>query len=194
VWVKVCGLTRPEAVQAALAAGADALGFVFSPSVRRLTPAEAAQLAAPARGRASCVAVTLHPEQVLVDEILSVFSPDLLQTDQEDLEHLQLPASLALLPVIRSSRTHGGAWPARLLFEGPRSGSGQVGDWTAAAQLAQQTEIILAGGLSPDNVSVAIRTVRPFGVDASSGLESEPGIKSVAKINAFVSAARAALG
>jgi len=193
VWVKVCGLTRADAVQAALEAGADAIGFVFSASVRQLTPARAAQLAAPARGRVTCVAVTLHPEQTLVDEIMGIFKPDLLQTDQEDLGQLLLPSSLALLPVIRASGNAGSAWPARVLFEGPRSGSGQVGDWAVATRLARQTEIVLAGGLSPENVSEAIRAVRPFGVDASSGLESAPGIKSLAKINAFVSAARAAL-
>jgi phosphoribosylanthranilate isomerase len=67
-----------------------------------------------------------------------------------------------------------------------------VGDWAAAAQLARQMQLVLAGGLSAANVAAAIRAVHPFGVDASSGLESAPGIKSVAKIRDFVSAARAA--
>jgi phosphoribosylanthranilate isomerase len=192
VWVKVCGLTSAEAVAAALDAGADALGFVFSPSVRQLTAAQAAVLAAPARGRAECVAVTLHPEQALIDEILSVFGPDLLQSDLEDLEQLRLPGTLPCLPVLRGSTAHCASWPARVLFEGPRSGAGEIGDWAAAAQLAAQIEVILAGGLSPSNVAAAIRAVQPFGVDASSGLESEPGLKSVAKIREFVSAARAA--
>lgn len=192
MWIKVCGLTRADAVAAALEVGADALGFVFSPSVRQLTPAQAVTLAAPARGRATCVAVTLHPEQALVDEILNVFQPDVLQTDVEDFEHLKLPATLTRLPVLRGTSSYASAWPARALFEGPRSGAGELGDWTIAAQMAQQTQIILAGGLSAANVAEAIRAVHPFGVDASSGLESEPGIKSVEKINAFVSAARAA--
>jgi phosphoribosylanthranilate isomerase len=192
VWVKVCGLTSAEAVAAALDAGADALGFVFSPSIRQLTPAQAALLAAPARGRAECVAVTLHPEQALIDEILRVFRPDLLQSDLEDLEQLRLPATLPCLPVLRGSTARCARWPARVLFEGPRSGAGQIGDWAAAAQLAAQIEVILAGGLAPANVAAAIRAVQPFGVDASSSLESEPGLKSVAKIREFVSAARAA--
>jgi phosphoribosylanthranilate isomerase len=192
MWVKVCGLTRADAVAAALAAGADALGFVFSPSVRQLTPTQAALLAAPARGRAACVAVTLHPPQALVTEILSVFAPDWLQTDLEDLDYLQLPDTLPCLPVLRGGSALCATWPARALFEGARSGAGEVGDWAAAAHLSQRMQIILAGGLSASNVAEAIRAVQPFGVDASSGLESEPGIKSVEKINAFVSAARAA--
>jgi phosphoribosylanthranilate isomerase len=192
MWVKVCGVTRADAVAAALDAGADAVGFVFSPSVRQLTPAQAATLAAPARGRATCVAVTLHPEQALVDEIIRIFQPDLLQTDLADLKDLKIPATLACLPVLRGNATLRGIWPAQLLFEGPRSGSGELSDWAEAAQLARLTKIILAGGLSGLNVAAAIRTVHPFGVDASSGLESEPGIKSVEKISAFVSAARAA--
>jgi phosphoribosylanthranilate isomerase len=192
MWVKICGLTRADAVTAALDAGADAVGFVFSPSVRQLTPAQAAVLAAPARGRVACVAVTLHPQQALVNEILDVFKPDLLQSDLADLEGLELPATLACLPVLRAGAVPGANGPARALLEGARSGAGEVGDWAAAARLARRIQIILAGGLSAANVAEAISAVQPFGVDASSGLESEPGIKSVAKINAFVSAARAA--
>jgi phosphoribosylanthranilate isomerase len=121
VWVKVCGLTRADAVAAALEAGADALGFVFSPSVRQLTPAQAAQLAAPARGRAECVAVTLHPDQALIDEILGVFKPDVLQTDLGDLAGLQLPEKLACLPVLRGNASLHGIWPAPVsVATGPR--------------------------------------------------------------------------
>jgi phosphoribosylanthranilate isomerase len=192
MWVKVCGLTRADAIAAALEAGADALGFVFSPSVRQLTAAQATMLAAPARGRAQCVAVTLHPDQALIDEILGEFQPDLLQTDLRDLEQLKLPRTLTLLPVLRGTSAFATAWPARALFEGPRSGAGELGDWSIAAQMAQQTQLILAGGLSAANVAEAIRAVHPYGVDASSGLESEPGIKNVGKIKDFVSAARAA--
>jgi phosphoribosylanthranilate isomerase len=82
--------------------------------------------------------------------------------------------------------------PPRIVFEGPTSGIGELADWGRAAELARQTEVILAGGLSAENVAEAIQAVRPFGVDVSSGIESERGVKDPAKIAEFVRAARAA--
>lgn len=190
-WIKICGLTTSEAVSAALSAGADAIGFVFAESVRRTTPERASHLAAPARGRAKCVAVTRHPTQSAVDAILSVFQPDLLQTDAEDLVHLKLPKLLELLPVLRATGVTPAVLPPRLLFEGPISGSGAQVNWKEASALASQTQMVLAGGLTPENVSRAIAIVKPYGVDVSSGVEQQPGIKSVVKIAAFVAAARA---
>src|SRR4029077_5712071 len=78
MWIKICGMTTPEAVAACLKAQVDAIGFVFAPSPRRLSPQRAHQLAAPARGRVRCVAVTRHPTQADLQEILAVFAPDIL--------------------------------------------------------------------------------------------------------------------
>jgi len=192
MFVKICGLTTPEGVAAALDAGADALGFVFAPSVRRVAPAAAAALAAPARGRAMCVAVTLHPTADEVEAILDVFAPDLLQTDLADAAALTPRARARLLPVLREGAALPGPLPARVLYEGAVSGTGRTADWALAHAVARQTEVLLAGGLNPDNVAEAIRTVRPWGVDVSSGVESTPGVKSSSKISAFVVAARAA--
>jgi phosphoribosylanthranilate isomerase len=191
IWIKICGMTTSEAVDAALGARVDAIGFVFAESVRKLTPDAAARLAAPARGRVACVAVTRHPSQQALDEILEGFRPDVLQTDAVDLTTLQIPAGLARLPVLRSTPA-AGPLPARILFEGLASGTGQTCDWTSARQLAERTELILAGGLSADNVATAIAAVQPFGVDVSSGVESRPGIKDPSKVARFVSAARSA--
>ena len=192
MWLKICGMTSPEAVSAALDAQVDALGFVFAPSVRELQPQQAAQLAAPARGRALCIAVTQHPSQALIEQILAEFAPDVLQTDLDDLAALRLPASLSVLPVVRGALAKARAVPQRLLFEGPRSGSGGPADWRQAMLLARATQLILAGGLTAANVAEAIQTVRPFGVDVSSGVESAPGRKSPQRIVEFVQAARAA--
>ena len=192
MWLKICGMTDQAAVDAALAAGVDALGFVFSPSVRRLEPAQAVQLAARARGRVAVIAVTLHPPQALVDEIVRVFSPDALQADQSDFERLRLPLTLARLPVLRVDVAAGSVLPTRLLFEGARSGSGEAADWQVAARLALRCELILAGGLTAHNVGAALRAVRPYGVDVSSGVESSAGRKSAQKIAEFVAAARVA--
>src|SRR4051794_21186927 len=105
MWIKVCGMTTDDAVEAALAAGVDAIGFVFAESKRQVTPERASQLAAPARGKVRCIAVTRHPEQSAVDEIIAVFKPDVLQTDIEDFRALKLPATLERLPVVRAGRT-----------------------------------------------------------------------------------------
>jgi phosphoribosylanthranilate isomerase len=192
LWIKICGMTTLEAVAASLDAGVEAIGFVFAQSVRQLTPARAATLAAPARGRVLCTAVTRHPSQQTIDEIVAVFKPDLLQTDAADLPGLRIPGQLPLLPVFRQAPADGQPLPMRLLFEGLTSGSGQTCDWQAAGRLAGQTELILAGGLTAGSVAAAIEEVRPFGVDVSSGVEERPGIKSRVEIARFVSAARSA--
>jgi phosphoribosylanthranilate isomerase len=191
MWIKICGMTSPAAVDAALEARVDAIGFVFAASVRELTPVAAAALARPARGRMRCVAVTHHPTQRAVDEIVREFAPDLLQSDAEDFAALRLPPTLARLAVVRAGASLPAALPARLLFEGPASGRGQLSDWSTAAELARRTELILAGGLNEANVAAALRRVRPFGVDVSSGVEEQPGVKSPAAIVSFVAAVRA---
>jgi phosphoribosylanthranilate isomerase len=190
MWIKICGLTTPDAVAAALDVSADAIGFVFAKSVRQVTPDVAARLAAPARGRAVCVAVTRHPTQQDIDDIVSIFKPDVLQTDVGDLANLRLPAHLGLLPVYREGRDTSNTLPPRLLFEGGTSGAGIPCDWTAARIVARRTQLVLAGGLNPTNVAAAIAAVQPSGVDVSTGVEVRPGVKSPVEIANFVRAAR----
>ncbi|MHB8814619.1 MAG: phosphoribosylanthranilate isomerase [Steroidobacteraceae bacterium] len=199
MWIKICGITTPEAVEAAIAAGVDAIGFVFADSPRQLTLEDAVALAAPARGRARCVAVTRHPSQRYLEDILEEFRPDVLQGDNEDLRVLRLPKQLELLPVFRDrdapqgmARVQPGLLPPRLLFEGLTSGSGTLCDWTTAQRVARRTQLVLAGGLDADNVATAISAVRPFGVDVSSGVEERAGVKSPAEVVRFASAARSA--
>lgn len=192
LWVKVCGLTSPDAIAAAVAAGVDAVGFVFAESKRKVTAQRAAELARDVPKHIVRVAVMLHPSQQQLDEVWSVFRPDVLQTDIDDLPALQVPKGLQVTPVIRAGRELPNALPARLLFEGPVSGAGETTDWTAAAKLASRTQLILAGGLKPANVAAAIAVARPFGVDVSSGVEAQPGVKDPAKIHEFVRNARAA--
>ncbi len=191
-WIKICGLTSAAAVAAALEVRADAIGFVFAPSPRRVDPRTAARLAAPARGRLELVAVTRAPTQELIDAVLAELAPDALQADFADLAQLTLPRGLALLPVLRARAPLPEALPARTLVEGARSGSGEPWDWAAARGLAHRTQLVLAGGLGIASVARAIATVRPYGVDVSSGVEEAPGIKSAVKIQAFAAAARAA--
>jgi phosphoribosylanthranilate isomerase len=195
-FIKICGMTDSGAVHAALSAGADAIGFVFARSVRQVTPAQAAALAAPARGKALCVAVTLHPDAASLRQVFDEFRPDVWQSDLEDMRHAIIPEGMTVWPVLRAMPGKLTASLQRpdqpLLFEGPRSGTGEVADWSAARMLASVHRLILAGGLSPANVSEAIAQVRPFGVDVSSGVEDAPGRKSAALIESFATTARAA--
>jgi phosphoribosylanthranilate isomerase len=196
IWVKICGLTTRDAVEAAVAAGADAVGFVFAPSKRQVSATQAVQLAHGVTRRIPRVAVMLHPTQSQLDEVWSAFRPDVLQTDLEDLQTLRLPMGLSVMPVIRHAvRPRADSQPSahhRVLFEGPVSGIGSTSDWHSAAQLARTTQLVLAGGLNATNVADAIAAVRPFGVDVSSGVEASPGIKDPARIHEFVRRARAA--
>ena len=191
--VKICGLTTPQAVDVALAAGADAVGFVFhGASPRNLAPLRAAVLAARVPKRVRKVAVTLHPTQALVDGVLAAFMPDVWQTDAADFAALQLPARIERWPVLRAGAPLPTTIPARFLFEGAKSGAGERADWSLAAELAREGELVLGGGLDAENVGAAIAVVRPYGVDVSSGVESAPGVKDAARIEAFVAAARTA--
>lgn len=191
LWVKICGLTTPAAVDAALEAHVDAIGFVFAPSVRRVDPARAVELSEVVRGRVPRVAVFKRPTAAEVAEVIRVFRPDIVQLDVESIAAASLPNGLAVLPVLRAGSTFPEPLPLRALFEGPASGTGKTTDWQQARELAERTELILAGGLTPDNVGAAVRQVRPFGIDVSSGVESEPGRKSPELIARFVAAARA---
>jgi phosphoribosylanthranilate isomerase len=192
MFIKICGITTADAVSAAATAQVDAIGFVFAPSPRQVTPGQAAQLAALAPAGILRIAVAQHPLQMKVDEICRVLKPDYFQTDVEDLRELRIPAHIKVLPVLRFGRKTPSPLPPRVVFEGPTSGIGELADWGRAAELARQTELILAGGLTAENVAEAVQVVRPFGVDVSSGVELDHGVKDPGKIYEFVRAARAA--
>jgi len=190
VFVKICGINSEDAAEAAVTAGADALGFVLAESPRRVTPERARELCASLPDGVTRVAVLRHPPAELVRRVLEVFEPDWLQTDASDFALIALTQRCAALPVYRTGGVPAQP-PPRLLFEGKVSGSGTTADWDAAAELAARTQLILAGGLDPDNVGDAIRRVRPWGVDVSSGVERRRGEKDPKKIREFVARARA---
>ena len=192
MFVKICGMTTGDAVNAAVAAGADAVGFVFAPSPREVSAERALELSANVPDTVLRVAVMHHPTREHARHVLEVLEPDWLQTDAEDLAGLDLPADCAVLPVYRNGRApEGPSYPARMLFEGAQSGTGKTADWSEARALAAATDVVLAGGLDADNVAEAIDTVRPWGVDVSSGVERERGLKDPAMIAEFVARVRA---
>ena len=190
--VKICGLRSPDAVAAAVSAGADALGFVFAESPRRVSPEQAAELTAQVPAGIVRVAVMRHPSTDEWARVREVFAPDWLQTEAADFSNLQLETELGRLPVFRTGAELPAGHEPLVLFEGGRSGQGELADWKQAASLAAQQPLVLAGGLAPHNVTEAIRSVRPAGVDVSSGVESSPGHKSVQLIADFISSARRA--
>ena len=188
-WIKICGLTTRDAVKAAVDAGADAIGFVFADSKRRVSPGHAAEISQHVPKQVSKVAVLHHPTQALVDEVCSVFRPDVLQTDAADFEALQIPTGMSVLPVWRDGQSPS-VLPSRMLYEGKVSGTGMTADWHAAHAVALKTQVVLAGGLNASNIMQALAIVQPFGVDVSSGVESAPGVKDPRKIEEFIRAVR----
>lgn len=211
--VKICGLSTPETVTAALEAGADMVGFVFFPKSPRNVSLEAAgRLAALARGRAQVVALTVDADDALLAGIVAAVRPDWLQLHgHESAERVAVVRARYARPVMKAfgiraaddlrAATGYGAVADRLLFDAkpPQNaalpgGNGVSFDWNLLANIDPARPFMLSGGLGIDNVGEAVRRTRPFGVDVSSGVESAPGLKDPARIAAFVAAARQAAG
>ncbi len=202
VWVKICGLNTAESVRAVREAGADAAGFVFAESPRRVSPEQAAELAALLPPDVDRVAVFHHPSARDIAEVLSVFPADVIQCEAtEEARRAAAAAGARLLPVLHDGpnldhqaeeacRT--GSKPAAIFEAAGKGGRGVKPSWERAARLAQRLPLVLAGGLAPGNVADAIAAVRPFGVDVSSGVEETRGRKDPVRIAAFVQAARTA--
>lgn len=190
MWVKVCGLRTAEDVDAALMAGVDAIGFVLVPSVRQVDLATARALSARVAGRAQTVGVfrTLDPGA------LALAASAGMDRAQGVLDGVVAgPGVLPVLPDGPDLVAAAAALPApQLLVDGPDPGAGEIVDWGRISALAQARSVVLAGGLTPQNVARAIETVRPAGVDVSSGIERTRGVKDADLILAFTLAARAA--
>ncbi len=178
-------------MKAAINAGASAVGFVFAESVRRTSPQKAAAICRNVPGHVRRVAVMLHPTNDEWQDVLRDFSPDVLQADAEDFGLLDVPETVEYWPVYRESRSQPDA-KGIYVYEGLKSGRGEAVDWSLAAEVAAGGHMVLAGGLAIHNVAEAVRTVRPYGVDVSSGVELAPGQKDSRLIKEFVIAAMAA--
>jgi phosphoribosylanthranilate isomerase len=182
--VKICGITRREDAEAAVEAGASALGFIFVPSSpRRVTPEQAAVLS---RGLAAWkVGVFVNETAVSIEAVMRAASLDIAQVyGGEAPEGVRVWKAFRVAGVPAVDLTGAEA----VLLDG--RANGQPFDWALARGVADK--VILAGGLDASNVADAIRVARPWGVDASSGLETSPGIKDHEKVRRFVEAAVAA--
>jgi phosphoribosylanthranilate isomerase len=214
VRVKICGLSTPETMEAALEAGADMVGLVFHPKSPRYVSIEhAASLANQARGRAEIVALVVDGEDGLLATLRSSVKPDLWQFHgAETYERIRDVGAVFGLPVMKAvgvsseadlPKIQGFARVAQhiLLDAKPPSGAaypgghGQTFDWAVLETLDPALPFMLSGGLTPENVGAAIAAIHRMGlslagVDVSSGVESAPGVKDKAKIAAFIAAAK----
>jgi phosphoribosylanthranilate isomerase len=209
--VKICGLTTPDTLEAALAGGAAFVGaVVFPKSPRHIDPLHAATLFERARNRARIVAVTVDADDALLTEIALILKPDLIQLHgsetparAERVRTLTGAGIIKALPIrAHEDFAEAEAWEPfvdHLMFDAkPPEGSdlpGGVGarfDWTLLADRAFRRPWFVAGGLTPDNVAAAIRISGAPMVDVSSGVETGPGVKDPGLIAAFLEVARSA--
>lgn len=198
--VKICGITREQDLDAAVAAGADALGFVFyPPSPRFLAKQRAAELVRRLPPFVTSVGLFVDPEPEFVRATLATVALDLLQfqgdespdfCEQFGRPYLKVARMRPGLDLVEFARAFASARGLLLdaYVEG-YGGCGQVFDWSlVSGQLP--LPVLLAGGLTAENVGGAIRQLRPWAVDVSSGVESAKGIKDAAKIAAFIAAVK----
>jgi phosphoribosylanthranilate isomerase len=201
VFLKICGITKLGDALHAIENGATALGFVLWPrSPRYVAPEAVSEILTALPASVMTVGVFVNEQ---AEEVARVMSQTKLTAVQL---HGDEPLSYAALlhwPVLRSITLQTAhrvclTWPASttLLLDAAdpqrRGGTGEQVDWWAAAQLARTRRVVLAGGLTPDNVAAAISVVRPYGVDVSSGVEDEPGVKNAKKVARFLTLARKA--
>jgi phosphoribosylanthranilate isomerase len=197
VIVKICGITRAEDAEVAVQAGASAVGFIFWPgSPRYIDPFRARDIAASLPPFVTPVGVFVDQP---TDHVAGVAS--LVRLGAVQLHGREAPGVAASLsrPVIKgiTLRDHVEPWPASvvLLLDAhdpvQHGGTGRTIDWNGAARLAATRPVILAGGLTPENVGDAIARVRPYGIDVSSGVEQSPGIKDHGRIRALFEAIHA---
>ncbi|HUO21967.1 MAG TPA: phosphoribosylanthranilate isomerase [Caulobacteraceae bacterium] len=206
---KICGLTTPETVSAALMGGASHIGFVlFDKSPRRIDAQAAARLAAPARGQVKIVALLVDPSDALVEATVRDLAPDLIQLHgRETPARAAAVRAMAGRPTIKAVGVRDAADVAaaltyedaadHLMFDAKPplgaerpGGHGAAFDWSLLADVRPQRPWFLAGGLDPWNVAEAIAAARAPLVDVSSGVERGPGLKDPSLVAAFLDAVR----
>jgi phosphoribosylanthranilate isomerase len=195
--IKICGITRVEDGIDAARAGADAIGLVFvAKSPRHVTPAQAHAIARELPPFVTTVALFVNPSVVEVEAVLKTARPDVLQFHGEESPEFCRAFGVPYLKAFRvrpgvdllqSTASYGDAQGGLLddWSEAAHGGTGERFDWDLIpAELPRP--VVLAGGLTPANVAAAVRHVRPWAVDVSSGVESSKGVKDVAKVAAFI--------
>jgi phosphoribosylanthranilate isomerase len=197
--VKICGVTRLEDAEAAVALGAGAIGFVFWPqSPRAVDPDRARAIAAALPPFVTTIGVFVNPAPAFVNQVAGHVGLGGVQLHGDEpieiLDQIERPVVKAFALGATARLEDADAWPARvrLLIDAhdpdQRGGTGRTVEWSRAAAIAARRPVLLAGGLNAANVADAIRVVRPFGIDVSSGVESSPGVKDHARLRALFEA------
>jgi phosphoribosylanthranilate isomerase len=199
VWVKICGVTRAEDAEVAVAAGADAIGVNFSLSSPRFCEAGAARAIVEAvAGRAIVYGLFVNESRERISAIVSDIGVTGIQLHGDEPEELALGWGLPLIRAIRAEardqirRALAIAKGYRVLLDSPRGGGSGTAFDAAVVEGVDLAEAVVAGGLTPGNVSERIGLLRPWGVDVSSGVEAVPGVKDHLRVREFVSNAKSA--
>ena len=187
--IKICGIRRADDLECAIEHGADFIGFVFVKSSPRYIDAKSvASLVCSIPDKIKTVAVMQHATQSSLDSILKDFRPSYIQTDADDFASLNLPTDIKKIKVYREEQNFDFSIvddKSLALLEGPVSGSGELVNRDFLRKACEKKRLMVAGGLSPDNIQNILEEVNPYGVDVSSGVESERGNKSKEKIIQF---------
>jgi phosphoribosylanthranilate isomerase len=197
VFVKICGITTEEDALLAVALGADAVGFVFAPSPRQIAPQAAHDIVRRLPPEILTVGVfrddlpdrvleKVHTSGVKAAQLHGHEAPEVTRQVRERLRFV-IKAFAAGSHELRRATEHGAD---AILIDAPEPGSGTVFDWGLVDDAPLDCRILLAGGLTPENVVTAIHRVKPWGVDVSTGVEREPGRKDAVKLKAFIEAAK----
>ncbi len=199
MFVKVCGTTSEDDALLAVALGADAVGFIFAPSPRQIAPQIAGDIVKRLPPEIITVGVFRDesPARVLrIAHLAGLRAVQLHGREPPDVARWlssRLPMVIQAFPAGDRRVQQAPEYQAHaVLLDAPHPGSGQVFDWSLAAELPTGQRLIIAGGLTPDNVAAAVARGRPWGVDAVSGIERQPGHKDPIKMRDFIAAARQA--
>jgi phosphoribosylanthranilate isomerase len=198
--VKICGITREEDARAAVQHGATAIGFIFwRRSPRYLPPERARAIAKTLPPFVTPVGVFVNEPAERVNQVADLVGLGAVQLHGDELVEVLIHINRPVIRAVgRIDDDTARMWPERVVLlvdaddRARRGGTGRRADWASAATLARSRRILLAGGLTASNVASAIKTVKPFGLDVSSGVETSPGIKDPIKIREFFEAIRQA--
>lgn len=199
VLVKICGITNEEDALLSVAMGADALGFIFAPSPRQVRPSAVADIIKRLPPEILTVGVFRDESAIRIGEIVNYTGlvgaqlhgaepPSVVKEVAKSVQFV-VKGFPAGSPQVRDAADFGAD---AVLIDAPNPGSGQLFDWSLTGEVPASVRLILAGGLTPENVAEAIAAVQPWAVDVATGVESVSGRKDARKLRAFIAAAKAA--